>query len=339
MNPAQITEPDKSVAHNAHMVVVDRVVKYFGAQRVVDNISFHVDAGDVLGVMGPNGAGKTTAMRMIAGFLRPSAGDIFLCGHDVLEESFAARTMMGYLPEGAPLWPDMTPLNLLRFAANVRGLRAHHARAAIDRAMELADLHSVANQKISTLSKGYRRRVGLAQAIFHDPPVLILDEPTDGLDPNQKRHVRSLIRAMAKTKAIIISTHILEEVAPLCTRVLIMDHGRILADETPAQFATRSHYHNAISVAVAAHMSKKLCTLAQRLSDVRDHEIVLKKNEAWITFFPQPGKNSEKLAHDIRRLAASSRIPLFGIAVEAGRLDDVFYQMTGAPAAAASTSQ
>ncbi len=324
--------------NSAPMVVVDRVVKYFGAHLAVNNISFSVDAGDVLGVMGPNGAGKTTAMRMIAGFLRPSAGDIFLCGHDVLESSFAARTQLGYLPEGAPLWPDLTPLSLLRFAANVRGLRNHQARHALARALELADLGDVADQKISTLSKGYRRRVGLAQAIFHDPPVLVLDEPTDGLDPNQKRHVRDLIRAMAKTKAIIISTHILEEVAPLCTRVLIMDQGRILADETPAQFAARSHYHHAISVAVAADLADKLCLAAKKLDDIGGHEVVIKKSEAWVTFFPKSGKNSEKLAQDIRRLASASRIPLLGLAVEAGRLDDVFYQMTSASAATAATS-
>ena len=337
MNPAS------STAHSTTpMVVVDRVVKHFGARLAVNNISFSVDIGDVLGVMGPNGAGKTTAMRMIAGFLRPSAGSISLCGHDVLSSSFAARALLGYLPEGAPLWPDMTPLSLLRFAADVRGLRNHQARHAIARAMELADLDNVADQKIATLSKGYRRRVGLAQAIFHDPPVLVLDEPTDGLDPNQKRHVRDLIGAMSKTKAIIISTHILEEVFPLCSRVLIMDQGRILADETPAQFAARSHYHNAISVAVAAAMANKLCQAAKKLDDIQSHEVIIKKNEAWVTFFPKQGKNSENLAQEIRKLASLSRIPLLGLAVEAGRLDDVFYQMTSpgaAPPAADSPSQ
>jgi ABC-2 type transport system ATP-binding protein len=309
-------------------IKLERVAKIFGAVRAVNNISFNVSVGEVLGVMGPNGAGKTTTMRMIAGFLRPSAGEITLDGVNVSDKPQRAKKLLGYLPEGAPLWQDMSPLYLLRFAARARGFSVKEGARAIDKAMELADLKDVATQPIATLSKGFRRRVGLAQAIFHDPPILVLDEPTDGLDPNQKRHVRALIRSMAETKAIIISTHILEEVEPLCTRVLIMHKGFILADETPAAFAARSNYHNAVSVRVARHGYQKLVELCENSKAIRGSEVSIKVNEAQITFFPQANYDGEKIAQDIRQQAAKQKLILRSLAVESGRLDDVFYNMT-----------
>lgn len=310
------------------LVRLERVAKAFGSARAVNYISFNVGVGEVLGVMGPNGAGKTTTMRMITGFLRPSAGDIWLDGVNVVDNPLKAKKMLGYLPEGAPLWQDMSALYLLRFAARVRGFSTKEAAIAIDKAMELADLKEVADQPIVTLSKGFRQRVGLAQAIFHDPPILVLDEPTDGLDPNQKRHIRQLIRSMAETKAIIISTHILEEIEPLCTRVLIMHKGNILADETPAAFATRSNYYNAVSVRVARNGYKKLVELCESSRAIRASEVFIKKNEARITFFPEANYEGERIAQDVRQQAAKQKLILRSLAVESGRLEDVFYNMT-----------
>ena len=216
------------------MILVETLVKRFGAFAAVDGIGFAVERGTVLGFLGPNGAGKSTTMKMITGFLPPTSGSVRVCGHDVQAAPLEAKRRIGYLPEGAPTYPDMTPLAFLEFVARVRGLRGRAAIGrAVGRAVERTDLGAVLHQPIDTLSKGYRRRVGLAQAILHDPDVLILDEPTDGLDPNQKHEVRRLIRAMAADKAIILSTHILEEVEAVCTRALIIGRGRVLAEGTP----------------------------------------------------------------------------------------------------------
>lgn len=212
------------------MILIENLVKRFGAFAAVDGIGFAVERGTVLGFLGPNGAGKSTTMKMITGFLPPTAGRARVCGHDVQAEPLEAKRRIGYLPEGAPTYPDMTPLTFLEFVARVRGLKG---RAAIGRAVERTDLDAVLHQPIDTLSKGFRRRVGLAQAILHDPDVLILDEPTDGLDPNQKHEVRRLIRAMAADKAIILSTHVLEEVEAVCTRALIIGRGKVLAEGAP----------------------------------------------------------------------------------------------------------
>ncbi len=306
---------------------LEKVAKFFGNIRAVNHISFDVKVGEVLGVMGPNGAGKTTTMRMIAGFLRPSAGNIYLKGCNVADKPIAAKKMLGYLPEGAPLWHDLPVLYLLRFAARARGLSNKEANKAIEQAIELADLSEVVFEPIANLSKGFRRRVGLAQAIFHNPPVLVLDEPTDGLDPNQKRYVRSLIRSMAKTKAIIVSTHILEEVEPLCTRVLIMHKGNVLVDETPAAFAARSKYYNAVSARVATRNQQKLVDIFQNNKSVLSLETRVKGNETRITFFPKANQQGEKIAQEIRHQANKENIPLRSLAVEGGRLEDVFYHI------------
>jgi len=213
------------------MILIESLVKRFGAFAAVDGISFAVERGTVLGFLGPNGAGKSTTMKMITGFLPPTAGSVRVCGHDVQAAPLEAKRRIGYLPEGAPTYPDMTPLAFLEFVARVRGLRG---RAAIDRVVGQVELGAVLHQPIDTLSKGFRRRVGLAQAILHDPDVLILDEPTDGLDPNQKHEVRRLIRGMAADKAIILSTHVLEEVEAVCTRALIIGRGTVLAEGAPS---------------------------------------------------------------------------------------------------------
>ena len=215
------------------MIQIQNLVKAFGAKRAVDDISFNVERGEVLGFLGPNGAGKSTTMRMITGFMPPSAGRVSVGGHDVVESPLQVKRLIGYLPENAASYPDMTVEGFLTFAAELRGLDGEARRKALHRVVDLCFLDSVLHQSIDTLSKGYRHRTCLAQALIHDPEVLIMDEPTDGLDPNQKHEVRNLIRELGKTKAIVFSTHILEEVDAACTRAIIIDRGRIVANGTP----------------------------------------------------------------------------------------------------------
>jgi len=223
------------------MIEVKDLVKTYGTKRAVNGVSFTVRRGEILGFLGPNGAGKSTTMKMITGFLRPDAGTATVGGIDVTVDPVGVKRQLGYLPESAPAYPEMSVGEFLAFIAEVRGFRAAAARAAqVDRAIALTNLGSVRSQTIETLSKGFKQRVGFAQALLHDPPGLVLDEPTDGLDPNQKNEVRSLIRGMAAQKAVILSTHILEEVDALCTRVIIISQGKIVADETPAALRART---------------------------------------------------------------------------------------------------
>ena len=221
------------------LIEIEGLTKRFGAFTAVDNVTFQVARGEVLGFLGPNGAGKSTTMRMLAGFMTPTAGTARICGHDVQRDSLAARKSLGFLPEGAPTYPDMTVTGFLAFVAAIRGYNGGEAQDRVAHAIGLTQLESVRLQPVETLSKGFKRRVGLAQSMLHDPPVLVLDEPTDGLDPNQKHEVRALIARMASEKAIVISTHILEEVDALCTRAIIIAHGKIVADGTPAELETR----------------------------------------------------------------------------------------------------
>ncbi len=215
------------------MISVKELRRSFGPVVAVDGISFDVEKGQVLGLIGPNGAGKTTAMRMLACFLRPDSGTATVCGVDILKNPIGVRRSLGYLAENAPAYNEMTVGGFLNFIYDVRGIEGKKRRQALDRIVPMCSIESVYHQTIETLSKGYKRRVGLAQALIHDPDVLILDEPTDGLDPNQKHEVRRLINKMAKDKCIIISTHILEEVEAVCSRTIIISKGRILVDSTP----------------------------------------------------------------------------------------------------------
>jgi ABC-2 type transport system ATP-binding protein len=217
------------------LLEIDGLHKAFGPVKAVNGISLSVPAGEVLGFLGPNGAGKSTTMKMVAGFLEPDQGSAQICGDDILTSPKAAKHNLGYLPEGAPAYGEMTPLSFLKFCAAIRGLRGADGRAAVDKAIERTALASVAGQMIDTLSKGFKRRVGIAQAILHEPKVLVLDEPTDGLDPNQKQQVRNLITEMSQDRAIIISTHILEEVDAVCSRAVIIDQGRVVADGTAGE--------------------------------------------------------------------------------------------------------
>jgi ABC-2 type transport system ATP-binding protein len=221
------------------LIEIEGLTKRFGRFVAVDRVSFAVRRGEVLGFLGPNGAGKSTTMRMLAGFMTPSEGKARICGHDVQTDGVAARSQLGFLPEGAPTWPEMQVEAFLRFCARVRGFAGRDLEARVSAAIDRTQLAGVRLQPVETLSKGFKRRVGLAQALLHDPPVLVLDEPTDGLDPNQKFEVRNLIREMAPQKAIVISTHILEEVDAVCTRAIVIANGRVVADDTPGALERR----------------------------------------------------------------------------------------------------
>ena len=222
------------------MIKVENLTKAFGPKLAVNDLSFSVERGEVLGFLGPNGAGKSTTMRMITGFIPPTSGRISVGGHDVVDDPIGVKRLIGYLPENAPGYADMTVSGFLGFAADLRGLKGDAKKRGVNRAIELCFLENVAHQTIDTLSKGYKHRTCLAQSLIHDPPVLILDEPTDGLDPNQKHEVRNLIKTMGAEKAIVFSTHILEEVEAACSRVIIIDRGRIVANGTPEELKSRS---------------------------------------------------------------------------------------------------
>src|SRR6266704_3688094 len=232
------------------MIKIEKLVKAFGPRRAVDDISFTVERGEVLGFLGPNGAGKSTTMRMITGFMPPTAGRVTVGGYDVVESPLEAKRLIGYLPENAAAYPDMTVKGFLDFAAALRGLEGEARRKAVRRVVELCFLDSVLHQSIDTLSKGYRHRTCFAQSIIHDPEILVLDEPTDGLDPNQKHEVRNIIRRMGEKKAIIFSTHILEEVEAACSRAIIIDRGKVVANGTPQELKQRSDVAGAVSLRV-----------------------------------------------------------------------------------------
>lgn len=267
------------------MINIQDLVKRFGTFTAVDGLSFQVDQGEVLGFLGPNGAGKSTTMRMITGFLAATSGQVDVCGFDIGQNAIAAQRRLGYLPEGAPAYGEMTPRSYLKFISNVRGLVGADGAKAADIAVERARLQSVLDQPIETLSKGFKRRVGLAQAIIHNPPVLIMDEPTDGLDPNQKHAVRGLIKEMSEDKAIIISTHILEEVDAICSRALIIDQGRLVADGTPSELSARSSYHNAVTIGFEGKDGVTALTALKNLGGISRVEEVLEGGRTRFTLF------------------------------------------------------
>src|SRR5512140_2789276 len=251
------------------MIKVQNLAKYFGAKHAVDGISFAVERGEVLGFLGPNGAGKSTTMRMITGFLPPSGGSVSVGGFDIVEQPIQARRLIGYLPENAPAYTDMTVHGFLNFAAEIRGLRGDARKKAVSRAVELCFLESVLRQSVETLSKGYRHRTCFAQSIIHDPDVLVLDEPTDGLDPNQKHEVRQLIRRMGEKKGIIFSTHILEEVDAVCSRAIIIDRGKIVANGTPQELRQKSEWAGAVTLRVSGISATALQERLKQLPTVK----------------------------------------------------------------------
>lgn len=308
------------------MIEILNLTRRFGLFTAVDDISFSVPRGEVLGFLGPNGAGKSTTMRMIVGFLRAHAGTVRVGGFDVQKQPIKAKELIGYMPEGAPGYPDMMPRTFLDFAATIRGLRGKAKQRAIDGAIAKLGLEPVLNQPIETLSKGFRRRVGVAQAILHDPPVLILDEPTDGLDPNQKYQVRTLIREMAAEKAIVISTHILEEVNAVCDRAIIIDHGKVVADGTPSELEMRSKYHNAVTISIATDVAKEAEKVLKALPKVARVESGSKVDGMQdYMLFPKEGA---VIVTEIGDLVRDRGWRVEELYAERGRLDEVFRSLT-----------
>ena len=313
------------------MLEIKELVKHFGPLAAVNGVSFTVPRGEVLGFLGPNGAGKSTTMKMIAGFLAPTAGTAIICGDDILERPLAAKRHLGYLPEGAPAYPDMTVADFLGFVAAIRGMRGAARKTGVARVVEMMRIGEVLDQPIETLSKGFQRRVGVAQALLHDPPVLILDEPTDGLDPNQKYEMRSIIRAMQPEKAIVISTHLLEEVEAVCSRAIIIARGRVLADGTPAELAARSPRHNAARLTVAAAAEARIRAELARLPGVASVEKVDEGDDAALIVSP---RDHRPIAAEIAEFVRTQGSAISEWRIEQGRLDDVFRAIT-APTAEA----
>ncbi|HTM28410.1 MAG TPA: ABC transporter ATP-binding protein [Rhodanobacter sp.] len=302
------------------MIETEQLTRCYGSLTAVDALSIRVEPGQVLGLLGPNGAGKSTAMRMIAGFLVPTSGTAWVCGHDVSREPLKAKRALGYLPEGAPSYGEMTVREFLQFIVRIRGLKAEAGRR-FDAVVQQLQLEEVLELCIDTLSKGLRRRVGLAQAILHDPPVLMLDEPTDGLDPNQKHAVRQLIDVMARDRTILISTHLLEEVHALCNRVVIIARGKLLADATPAELEARSRYHGAVSFsAPGSGMSQEMLGRLPQVAAIEVDPL-----DGRITVFPKPG---ERILDAVETLLREQGLEVSEIQLERGRLDEVFRHIT-----------
>ncbi len=305
------------------MIEAKDLCKHYGSIIAVDHLSFTVGPGEVLGFLGPNGAGKSTTMKILTGFLAPTSGSATVYGHDIVDDSLAARRRIGYLPEGAPSYGEMTVDQFLTFVARARGIEAGNIIATVGSAIERLNLGTVVHQSIETLSKGFKRRVGLAQAILHDPDVLILDEPTDGLDPNQKHEVRRLIGAMASDKIIVISTHILEEVAAVCNRAMIISEGRLLADDTPSGLLARSRYHNAVTLVV--ENPHRAASVLSELPEVAKAELHGRE----LTVFP----TGDGLFEAVSRAVSTHGWDVRELRLEAGRLNEVFREITGGAAA------
>jgi ABC-2 type transport system ATP-binding protein len=306
------------------MITVENLTKHFGPKNAVDDLSFAVAKGEVLGFLGPNGAGKSTSMRMITGYLPPTGGKVTVCGFDIAEHPLQSRNRIGYLPENAPIYSDMSVLGFLGFCAELRGLYGVAKNRAIDRVVELCFLENVLHQSVDTLSKGYRHRTCLAQSIIHDPEVLILDEPTDGLDPNQKHEVRSLIRRMGEEKAIIFSTHILEEVEAACTRALIIDQGKIVANGTPKELKRRAPLAGTIIVGLQGAPWQPVEAEIGKLAALKKSELI-SQTDSRVTVRLWPNGD---LLPEIIAMAQRECWRVESIAIDEGRLDDVFRSIT-----------
>lgn len=309
------------------MVETLNLSKSFGSIRAVDDLSFKVSKGEVLGFLGPNGAGKSTTMKILTCFLAPSAGTARVCGFDIIDEAMQVRRSVGYLPESAPAYGEMAVIDFLKFVGRIRGFGGKTLSEKVDAAMTKCQLHEVRYQPFETLSKGFKRRVCLAQAIIHDPQVLIMDEPTDGLDPNQKKEVRDLISAMAQDKVIILSTHILEEVDAVCTRAVVIAHGRLVADGTPEQLRQRSPHHGAVTIGIktgdagSVRAALEMVRNVEKVRAANGHP----DNYARFEIFPSRGKT---IATDVAQLAREKNWSVDELTVERGHLDEVFRELT-----------
>ncbi len=306
------------------MLIVNNLHKSFKKKDILQDINFSLEEGEVLGFIGPNGAGKTTTMRILTGFLNPSSGNVSIMGYDVETQKEQAQRDIGYLPEGAPLYGEMTVKQFLLFIANIRNLYGIDATNALNNVLSQFNLIEVQNQIIETLSKGYKRRVAFAQAMLHNPKILILDEPTDGLDPNQKYEVHSLIKSLSKDKIIIISTHILEEVKSLCSRVIIINNGTLIADESPSILKKRSRYYNCLKVTLAylSVDTQMLNQLSQNIPKNIELEISYDNSLLFIS------KSKDSIYKDVEEFLISKNLKAEKVTSEDVKLDEVFRQLT-----------
>ena len=309
------------------MIKVCNLKKTFGPKVAVNGISFTVEKGEVLGFLGPNGAGKSTTMRMLTGFIPPTSGEISVGGFDMLDNPLPAKRLIGYLPENAPSYADMSVSGFLRFTAELRGMTGEALRKAVDRVVEMCFLEPVRHQSIETLSKGYRHRTCFAQSIIHDPEVLVLDEPTDGLDPNQKHEVRTLIRRMGEKKAIIFSTHILEEVEAVCSRAIIIDRGAVVANGTPAELKARSENSGAVVLRLAEGAASAVKSKIDGVSEV-ERSVVVSESPLVVRAFPRQSAGGPDFARALGNVALRERWQLQELHTEEGRLDEVFRSIT-----------
>jgi ABC-2 type transport system ATP-binding protein len=308
------------------MIEARNLTKRFGAKVAVDDISFTVERGEVLGFLGPNAAGKSTTMRMLTGFLPPTAGTATIGGNDIVEASLAARSKIGYLPENAPVYPDMTVTRFLEFIAEIRGFSGGEKRRRVGEIIERCFLSEVRFQTTNTLSKGYKQRVCFAQSILHDPEYLIMDEPTDGLDPNQKHEVRGMIREMGKGKTIILSTHILEEVDAVCTRAVIIADGRIVADDTPERLRLKAPDHGIVRFSVLGNLAPDLLTELESIQGVQRVEPFTEDGGLRVSVYPEDPRNPP-VAGVISHLERK-QVRVSSFCLEEGHLDEVFRAVT-----------
>ena len=308
------------------MIEVIEISRNFGKFQAVSNVSFQVQKSEVLGFLGPNGAGKSTTMKMLTGYLQPSSGDALICGHSVTKQSLKARAKIGYLPESAPSYGEMQVEEFLRFAGKVRGLTGEKLNSQIEKVLEDTSLQTVRKQLIETLSKGYRQRTCLAQSLLHDPPVLLLDEPTDGLDPNQKYEVRKLISQLKEDRTILVSTHILEEVEAICTRAIILSEGKIVGDGTPEELLSKSVYHNAINLKISVKPNQNVQQILLGIPSVERVEIQ-SSNHQTLSFIIL-AKQGQPILEEVKEHLDQQNVKIVEMYVEKGRLDEVFRQMT-----------
>ena len=308
------------------MIEVVEISRNFGKFQAVSNVSFQVQKSEVLGFLGPNGAGKSTTMKMLTGYLQPSSGDALICGHSVTKQSLKARAKIGYLPESAPSYGEMQVEEFLRFAGKVRGLTGGKLNFQIEKVLEDTSLQTVRKQLIETLSKGYRQRTCLAQSLLHDPPVLLLDEPTDGLDPNQKYEVRKLISQLKEDRTILVSTHILEEVEAICTRAIILSEGKIVGDGTPEELLSKSIYHNAINLKVSVKSNQNVQQILLGIPSVERVEIQSSNHQT--LSFVILAKQGKPILDEVKERLYQNNVKIVEMYVEKGRLDEVFRQMT-----------
>ena len=308
------------------MIEVVEISRNFGKFQAVSNVSFQVQKSEVLGFLGPNGAGKSTTMKMLTGYLQPSSGDALICGHSVTKQSLKARAKIGYLPESAPSYGEMQVEEFLRFAGKVRGLTGGKLNSQIEKVLEDTSLQTVRKQLIETLSKGYRQRTCLAQSLLHDPPVLLLDEPTDGLDPNQKYEVRKLISQLKEDRTILVSTHILEEVEAICTRAIILSEGKIVGDGTPEELLSKSVYHNAINLKISVKPNQNVQQILLGIPSVERVEIQSSNHQT--LSFVILAKQGQPILEEVKEHLDQQNVKIVEMYVEKGRLDEVFRQMT-----------